>query len=793
MPDSIEREIRFAVVIYGGVSLAVYINGVVQELFHLVRSTADDVAAPLTEVEKVYRKLACIVGAGAPDRRDCKEGDPDDAVQLHYQLQPRADIPGAFTAETDPQYANPRTRFVVDVLSGTSAGGINAIYLAKALVCNRSLDELARMWIDVADIEKLLNDRKSVEYPLKPQHPPRSLLNSRWMYKKLLEAVDRMDTETENHLGNSPMVEDLDLFCTATDLDGVPVTMALADRTVKERRHRNVFHFRHRPNGDRNDFKTDINPFLAFAARCTSAFPFAFEPMALCDIFDVIRFKKPHEGQSYCQSDTDKWQDFYLDYIREGDRLQQTPFRFRAFGDGGYLDNKPFSYAIDTVKLRHAELPVDRKLLYIEPSPDDLTGGAGQRSGPDDRPDAIENSLAALIDLPRYETIRQDLTTILEWNANIRRLKRVMASVTFGSDTPLPDPGTAAKAFYRRLRLSAVTDVLASRVAEGLDLDPKSARCDAIRALAGQWRLEHHKDESAQEAFLRTYDSDYLQRAVRYLRKVLRQSPPQETTLRTKLKDGLTQAHKDLRRLAECDMGHVGKLSDLPSAIDLERDELERHLEVVLDPTAAAKWRGDHPGLPETAFKTTAAALAERVAYLLKQRRWDARITQVHDNLSAFFAPKLEAVRESLQPAFDAYGGENRFMAYDCLLFPVTFGTALGEVDPIDVIRVSPDDVTEIAGVQRARSVGDPKLKGQTYGAFGGFLDKRWREHDMLLGRLHGAERLITAILPDSDSETVTVRESLIREAQEAIACEWARTQNASNAEEAEDAAAISS
>jgi hypothetical protein len=32
--------VRFAVVLYGGVSLAIYINGVVQELFHLVRSTA---------------------------------------------------------------------------------------------------------------------------------------------------------------------------------------------------------------------------------------------------------------------------------------------------------------------------------------------------------------------------------------------------------------------------------------------------------------------------------------------------------------------------------------------------------------------------------------------------------------------------------------------------------------------------------------------------------------------------------------------------------------------------------
>ena len=43
----------------------------------------------------------------------------------------------------------------------------------------------------------------------------------------------------------------------------------------------------------------------------------------------------------------------------------------------------------------------------------------------------------------------------------------------------------------------------------------------------------------------------------------------------------------------------------------------------------------------------------------------------------------------------------------------------------------------------------------------------------MLRGRLDGADRLITAILPDSDPQTVQVREMLIREAQAAIAKEW--------------------
>ena len=39
-PLETTREVRFAVVMYGGVSLAIYINGITQELFHLVRATA---------------------------------------------------------------------------------------------------------------------------------------------------------------------------------------------------------------------------------------------------------------------------------------------------------------------------------------------------------------------------------------------------------------------------------------------------------------------------------------------------------------------------------------------------------------------------------------------------------------------------------------------------------------------------------------------------------------------------------------------------------------------------------
>ena len=66
----IGQEVRFAVVMYGGVSLAVYINGVVQELLHLVRATAPDPSQrwaqnPHTDItELVISGTGTSVGCG---------------------------------------------------------------------------------------------------------------------------------------------------------------------------------------------------------------------------------------------------------------------------------------------------------------------------------------------------------------------------------------------------------------------------------------------------------------------------------------------------------------------------------------------------------------------------------------------------------------------------------------------------------------------------------------------------------------------------------------------------------
>ena len=165
---------------------------------------------------------------------------------------------------------------------------------------NLSLESLAELWITRADLNLLLNDKK-----VKPrylfQDPRPSLLNSPWMYLQLLSALNKMNRPA-NAAVPKALVEDLDLFCTTTDLRGLPIEIPLTDEAVKEERYRNFYHFKRRPGDPTrpiHDFTSDMDPFLAFAARCTSSFPVAFEPMQLADISSVIKRSNFNE---YCFS-----------------------------------------------------------------------------------------------------------------------------------------------------------------------------------------------------------------------------------------------------------------------------------------------------------------------------------------------------------------------------------------------------------------------------------------------------------------------------------------------------------
>lgn len=159
------QEVRFAIVMYGGVSLAIYINGIAQELLRLVRSTAqvardengsavcltgNDTGLPeeqrkqveLNGTERVYRLLSHVLADKRLLADLSKLATKTKGVTAPNELTEKLD---ALLVENERSI---NVRFVVDILSGTSAGGINAIYLAKALANNQGIDQLKKLWLD---------------------------------------------------------------------------------------------------------------------------------------------------------------------------------------------------------------------------------------------------------------------------------------------------------------------------------------------------------------------------------------------------------------------------------------------------------------------------------------------------------------------------------------------------------------------------------------------------------------------------------------------------------------------
>jgi patatin-related protein len=865
----LDKEVRFAVVMYGGISLAIYINGVAQELLHMARATAElnpaqgsDDRLPIngndfkfTDTERVYRKvsyLLCDESLQAKDEQECLR-------ELENKVKANETI---------------NLQFKVDILSGTSAGGINSIYLAKALANDQNISPLKDLWVTEGDIAALLNDYRSVEQPFTLKEPPASLLNSQRIYDKLLKAFDGMDDngkrQTSKGVFQSPYVDELDLFITATDIQGVPLPLRLADKLVYERRHRNVFHFRYAKT-EVNDFIFDNNPFLAYAARCTSSFPLAFEPMALGDIDEVVGASPNYVGKENCRSKNKSWEKFFIDYVNPK-VPNLVAFQDRAFGDGGYLDNKPFSYATETLQHRLADVPVDRKLIYIEPSPEHPESERQKK----ERPNPLENAQAALLTIPRYETIREDLQRVLERNRLIQRVNRIINDVesdidavrtlsgvkpsipeyrlkTLGqkhdltsiSAKPLTDeewakldlsemadrkgPGYAA---YHRLEISSVTAELARLITLNTGFDAQSDYLLAIHSLVRAWRdlnytdyrkaeekdLPDEKKTPTLNKFLQDFDITYSLRRIKFVKSkidqlcaldddALNERAAKILNLRgyfssdikvenreavkrelKAIKKKMNEEYKKIRGEYQQLWSRPGSISSTNgnpaskgnksllqsiSSLNINTKILEEILgraEQGIEDNPSTNGRGEPI---EDACKRRATKFLIDHDDLAKSltkigRELGSHIGDLNRNTDKKILDALKAPSQSNEIHIArAYAGYyyQFYDDYDMMIFPILYSTDVGEADLVEVFRVSPEDAVALIDEKKHRC---KKLAGEALGHFGAFFDELWRENDILWGRLDGAERIITALLPGNSK----VARALIGEAQAAIVCE---------------------
>jgi predicted acylesterase/phospholipase RssA len=274
----------------------------------------------------------------------------------------------------DPLYgdllrANGYGSVAVDVVAGASAGGLNSVLMGVSVVHGVPFgSQIRNLWLQLGDLGKLVRQPDG-RAPLSPLDGDAHFYAP--LARKLRELV-------ENAVPPDPTPR-MDAILTCTRFTPAPRTRFQdLGPPIVEGRNQAWFRFQNRAPGsadahrpeERTGFGStgDAAPSLdrlAYAARTTSSFPGAFEPASIgyADTSTPPPAARPpveppvpatHYG-SYSESRAPESTD------PAGDRDYVI--------DGGVLDNIPVAWAVRTIAAAPANKVVDRWLLYLQPIP----------------------------------------------------------------------------------------------------------------------------------------------------------------------------------------------------------------------------------------------------------------------------------------------------------------------------------------------------------------------------------------------------------------------------------------
>ncbi|ULP41578.1 DUF3376 domain-containing protein [Mycobacterium lentiflavum] len=334
------KQIRYAVVLNGGVSLAVWMGGVIHELNRI--------------------RLASMQ---APDSELAGDVDPWRAI-----LE-----------------AAKRTA-VVDLVAGTSAGGLNGTVLAAAVAKGADMPLMRTVWTQTAalSVSRLVR-----------QHPQgaHSVLDGDYLKSQVKELLAQMQD-------NSDRAQDCTLLITATALDSTVVQTPLeSGAAMSQRDGRRVCKFDRKlpPDGrspasgstirgavsGHNHFDFTANnqnlDALTLAARASASFPVAFAP-----VYETAELK----SRRVVPKDTRVGPSWLV--------------------DGGVLDNAPIEPLLDVLRERPIGEPHDRVMLYITPGVGQPAGAASSATGTP----TIKQTLASVLSAIREPDARLDLDAL---------------------------------------------------------------------------------------------------------------------------------------------------------------------------------------------------------------------------------------------------------------------------------------------------------------------------------------------------------------------------------------------
>jgi patatin-related protein len=695
------KETRLAIVFSGGVSLAVYESGVALEFYRMVKG------------EGVYGELKKATGP-----------------------------------------------VCVDVITGTSAGGMNGVFLANALVNRGDMRKLIPLWLKEGDFDKLLYGpfRKS----------PQALLDGDLFLRKIHEALCEKRADASGHVALQPS---LDLFITGTNLEGSRVRIDnIGDREEETLTHRQVFHFRYRRDRKHgappiNDFEGDDNiGRLAVAARTSASFPGAFEPVLV---------KKSQFGVIAKQLEADAY------HI-----------------DGGVLDNKPLELALKAIDERSADKKVDRVLFFVDPDP-----AKPPARSPGEEPEQcspFEVVLKAVASIPMYQSLTSAFEDIVRYNLEIDDLKRTTRYYEdlaghyrqrkhpddLEEETPEEArekarqgyvyPKDAASALYRAIE-DGYLDLRLGR-----DLSPKVLACftdgkEGIEDLLAAERAREREKKppesisrarepkTIEEALCRAkrkilvvYDLNYPLRLCRYLTAQIRELYPEsdsEGTAREARFIPETAALNNIKQTISEIQGRLElAIESQREARETEIDRLVNHLTLIRERMKSAVDGGGR----EDVMKYFASLNAE-----IDKREEVLENGLLFNELFEIVFLKLRNEFQTLKREFSEWSPDafkkvmlgywklrdtlESFYQRDMLLYPQTISRQHArELQTICYERISPNRAESfIPGL----NAGD-KLAGDMLAHFSGFLSEKWRGNDLVWGRLDSAEIIIRRLMP---------------------------------------------
>ena len=764
-----EKELRLALVCYGGVSLVLYMQGIIKEFVKLIRASK-----AYHSIDDPGRRLSATYATANGD--DGRERDTETAYfSLLQTIGRKLDL-----------------RVILDSVAGASAGGVSGIILARALAHDLSIDHLRDRWLEESDVLRLLaKSQRARVWSKWFLYPPLWILlrsrlfglvmdrevrwklstffRSRWFEAPLdgdrfLELLfDGLRDMRKSGIAQSSLLPPghvLDLAVSVTDFFGYPRRISINTPTFIEEREQSLlwkFSYCHWKDGrEESDFDEDNVPALALAARATSSFPGAFPPAQLTDIDRLLeRRGVKWTSRSRFISET------FRDHIRAAVDPKKT-----SFIDGSIVNAKPFSAVISAIRERAAYRDVDRRLVYINPDPEPA-------SIPHDGkvPGFLETLEAAIFEIPMVAPIHGELARLAQFNHSISRMRRILAvarpeivrlvrqviaTTQQGAYTEqivaqwrknanqlAATQAGYAYQVYARSKAALVLDQLITLICDLGELEPNSTAQATVATEIRAW-ADRYCVIAPEGPLLMTSDDDKEHPWIEFLLQF-------DLTYRHRRLSFVMRGINELyERLADPEFAGVS-----PQHLDEAKGQIQNPLHrlrmlrsgAFASGTLRSEIRAISDRLQGTTEGSRRTSLVEKVDSVMR------RLSEEFD-LEAVDRMVDHIAASSMAKSLPAALGHELLVSYlgfsfwDVWTLPMSEWHELEEHREIRVDRISPAD----ASCLPFEKIGT-RLKGAKLRHFAGFLSRSIRENDYLWGRLNGAERLIDIVCNAAEAE----------------------------------------